>query len=216
MIFADYRDSALPPVGPNQLGFFFIHPQRFTIMQKTVFICIILSFAVACKTAQNCEENPRPDCICTEQYDPVCGCNGKTYGNDCMARCAGITRYIKGACPDKPLNLSLNGTSWHLQTFAVGPNPQGVPKDVQITIAFEEARISGKGGCNQYSSAYTTGNQSSMTISDLVSTKMYCDNAMTWETMYFQMLKGSRFYRMEGDMLEIDCGDMGVLVFKKG
>jgi heat shock protein HslJ len=98
----------------------------------------------------------------------------------------------------------------------VGPNPQGVPKDVQITIAFEEARISGKGGCNQYSSAYTTGNQSSMTISDLVSTKMYCDNAMTWETMYFQMLKGSRFYRMEGDMLEIDCGDMGVLVFKKG
>jgi hypothetical protein len=32
------------------------------------------------------------------QYDPVCGCNKKTYSNSCVAECHGIKEYTKGEC----------------------------------------------------------------------------------------------------------------------
>ena len=50
---------------------------------------------------KKCESNPQPDCFCTLQYDPVCGCNGVTYGNACQAMCDGITKYKKGECKVK-------------------------------------------------------------------------------------------------------------------
>ena len=36
--------------------------------------------------------------LCTEEYDPVCGCNGVTYSNSCYADRSGVTLYISGEC----------------------------------------------------------------------------------------------------------------------
>ena len=38
------------------------------------------------------------DTVCIEIYDPVCGCNNKTYSNECYANANGITYYTRGEC----------------------------------------------------------------------------------------------------------------------
>ena len=38
------------------------------------------------------------DYNCDDYYEPVCGCDGITYGNECYAENAGVTEWIEGEC----------------------------------------------------------------------------------------------------------------------
>ncbi|OWF39173.1 Double-headed protease inhibitor, submandibular gland [Mizuhopecten yessoensis] len=60
-----------------------------------VFFAVCVSVAL---TAIIEEEKEKPLCACTMDHTPVCGADGKTYGNDCMRKCNDVRLLHSGKC----------------------------------------------------------------------------------------------------------------------
>ena len=110
---------------------------------------------------------------------------------------AGITACGSGISLDEPIE----GPVWWLtqlngQPVETGREPQ---RDPQVAFDRSSGRVSGSGGCNRLSGAFTRSG-SALRIGQLASTKMACVDAARGdiEAQFLQALQTAATYRLAG------------------
>jgi heat shock protein HslJ len=117
----------------------------------------------------------------------------------------------------KQASIPITGT-WNLFNYN---NGKGAIQSVMIgsttnAVFGSNGKLSGTGGCNQYSADYTTTASNGITITQATSTMMACAEAvMQQETQYFSLLPTASKYEISGDQLTLfNSAGTKILIYK--
>jgi heat shock protein HslJ len=107
---------------------------------------------------------------------------------------------------DATAATAITQQTWSLRSYA-GPGGTAIPvvNDTSVTARFTaDGRLTGSGGCNQYSARYLV-KDTLMVISATATTKMHCpgDGVMNQESRYYSLLEDAAALRIHDRVLTV-------------
>jgi len=89
---------------------------------------------------------------CNMMYDPVCGCNDKTYGNSCIAETAGVSISRRGDCTKPDMTIIKDASQGDLST---DPSFEVLDTDPIIEVL----KCGSQGKCSEAGTTCTVGTE---------------------------------------------------------
>ena len=112
----------------------------------------------------------------------------------------------------------IENITWKLVSYGDLNNPQSVIVGTEVTVLFQSAgaQVQGSGGCNSYGGSYEISGPG-LTVSGLISTKMYCTQppgVSDQEASYLEILQAADSVQVSGGRLQINSGNR-VLIYSR-
>jgi heat shock protein HslJ len=118
-----------------------------------------------------------------------------------------------------PAVMPVEGTVWQLESFVSGTGGNGSASSLvngsSITAELSNGTMAGSAGCNQFTAPYTVEGET-LTVGDIVTTRMACDGpVMQQEQAFVDALGAATSLRVDGTNLVLTHPD-GQLIFRSG
>lgn len=110
----------------------------------------------------------------------------------------------------KTVSLS-DTTTWYLRTIYTDGNGRELNNN-KVLIRFDntKGKVGGKGGCNSFGGSLKMS-KDSLQISDVFSTKMFCEEMQGIENLFFKQLEQVNRYKIDGDRMKLYNGEQLLL-----
>lgn len=122
----------------------------------------------------------------------------------CIACMISLLVIFAAACHRVPTGGTLENSSWKLVSIVHDNDPVPIPDTADLLLEFEEEKVTGNSGCNNFFGSYST-NQEILTITGLGATKMYCPDAMRLEETFLNALESAETYSVRREELIVQA-----------